>query len=387
MAVTLESFEEREAEEREALEAPAAVQEREASRHAYEGLSTVEAKQLLTTHFADVLGSLNRDPSRWLSDATLERPLGKTAADVTSEGDTQLLESSLPVQAENEEGELEKVDLSLEETAAGWEPANPLVEVEIGAEVEEGVEVGDEGVTITQVGAEESAARPLGDKNVFFGEVEEGTDTDLLVSPVSGGVELFDLLRSVDSPETLRFHIDVPQGGELRADGTGGAEVAAGDGMIVGMVPAPHAVDAQGTQVPVSLEVEGSSIVLGVEHREMDLAYPILVDPLYQDWGWWYENKNLQGLPAWGWSESQSGWIHHGYSSTSWPGKGGLFISTQPGSLPSGQWGQWYYAAPNANSYLANAVINPFWRNNRSCYAPNPYPQPYDYEGMWNQTG
>jgi YD repeat-containing protein len=386
MAATLDYFEEQEAAEEEALEAPAAVQEREASRHAYEGLSAQQAEELLTTHFGAVLASLNRDPSRWLSNATLERPLGEGAANVTSEGDTQLLESSLPVQAENEAGALEKVDLSLEKTNEGWEPANPLVEVEIGASVEEGIEVGGEGVTITQAGAEESTARPLGDKNVFFGEVEEGSDTDLLVSPVSGGVELFDLLRSADSPQTLRFHLDLPAGARLQASGAGGAEVVSDEGEIVGVVPPPHALDAQGTQVPVSLEVEGDSIVLGVEHRAMDLAYPILVDPLYQDWGGWHENKNLMGASVWGWGENQSGWIQHGYSDTSWPGKSGLFIATQPGNLPANQWGQWYYPAPNANSYLANAVISPFWRDNRGCSAPNPYPQPYDYEGMWNET-
>ena len=192
----------------------------------------------------------------------------------------------MPVEAENEEGELSKVDLSLEKTQEGWIPVNPLVEVTVGESASEGVEIGDEGLTVTQAGAEEnSTAEPLGDKNLWFSEVEEGSDTDLLVSPTSMGVELFDMLRSADSPETLHFHVDLPEGAELKPNGGGGAEVLGSDGSILAVVPTPTAVDAQGTSIPTKLEVEGDSIALHVEHREAEAAYPVLLDPsILQDW-------------------------------------------------------------------------------------------------------
>jgi len=297
------------------------------------------------------------------------------------------MEGALPVRVKNEEGQLSKVDLGLEKTSSGWVPANPLVEVAIASSAEEGVEVGDDGLMISQAGAEDSTARPLGDKNVFFGEVKESTDTDLLVSPISGGVELFNMLRSVDSPETLRFHMDMPQGAELRPTPSGGAEVAGQDGSMLAEVPAPRAADAQGRTVPVTLEVDGDSLVLSLNHREEEVAYPILVDPeVIDNWYYsFYNNQSLWTLGAWGYQENQNGWLHHGTSDTSWPGHGGLFFASQPGSLPGGQWGQYLFSAPNATSYFEKGVLVPFWRNNRNCTAPNPYPEPYDYDGMWYQ--
>jgi YD repeat-containing protein len=387
MSATADRVAQAVAEDEAALGTPAAVREREASLHAYENLSPVEAQELLATKFADVLASLNNDPSRYLTNATLEKPLGETAAQVTSDGTTSVMEGPLPVRAEDDDGDLRKVDLALEKTNDGWVPANPLVEVAVDPLIEEGIEVGDEGLTISQVGAEESIAQPLGDKNLFFGEVEDGKDVDLLVSPISGGVELFDMLRSVNSPETLRFHIDTPQGAEVRPTPSGGAEVVGGDGAMLAEVPAPRAVDAQGQLVQVTLEVEGEAIVLDVPHRSQDAAYPILVDPeVIDNWYYsFYNNQSLWTLSAWGYQESQNGWLNHGTSESMWPGRGGLFFASAPGNLPGGQWGQYLFSAPNANSYFEKGTLVPFWRNNRGCSAPNPYPEPYDYDGMWYQ--
>lgn len=177
---------EREGRERaEALASPAAVQQRESSRHAYSGMNAVEAEALLRSVFPGTLAQLNSEPGRYLSDAHLDRPLGEGDAIVTSEGDTALMEGTISVEAKDDEGELEKVDLSLEKTPEGFEEANPLVEVTIGATAEDGIEVGNGGLTITQSGAEASSVgQPFGDKNVFFGEVEAGSDGEgALVDP------------------------------------------------------------------------------------------------------------------------------------------------------------------------------------------------------------
>ncbi len=377
-------------EERETeLALPAAQQQREDSRHAYSALNAEEAAALLQSTFAERLEELNSEPARYLTDARLDRPLGEGDAVVTSEGKTALMEGSIPVEAENEEGELAKVDLSLEKTQEGFVPVNPLVEVDIGTTASEGVEVGSGGMTVTQAGAEGgSVGQPFGEKNVFFGEVEEGSDTDLLVSPVAAGVEMYDMLRSADSPETLRFPIETPEGSSLRTVAGGGVEVVSGEGTPLAMVRKPTAVDAQGTSVPVGVEVEGHSVVLHVEHREGDYAYPILVDPtvenLYQDWGWWYSGQHLSGIGAWGWSSyNSSSWMWPNYEDSSWPGWHGLFVYTSSGSLPANGWGQWTYSTPNAGTYLANATINPFQRNNHLNCPQSGYAQPYDYDGMW----
>jgi tripartite motif-containing protein 71 len=375
--------------EREAeLRTPEMVAEREQSKRAYENLSPAEAEELIQQLFGDVLEDLNDDPARFLSDAEIEHVAEVDAATVTSEGESQLFEAGVPVRAEEEDGELGKVDVSLEKTAEGWEPANPLVDVKVGEQVEEGIEVGEEGVTVTQVGTGDSTAQPMGDKNLLFPEVEAGKDVDLMISPVAGGVEIFDLLRSLDSPELLRFQIEVPAGSQLRPLVGGGAEIVDAEGKPSTLIPAPWARDAQGTSVPVTTQVEGNELVLGVEHREEDFAYPILVDPtIYQNWGWWYSGQNHSGLSAWAWNQTAGNWwVNHGYTESMWPGYTGLAIASAPGNLPGGHWGQWSYSAPNAGTYLADATINPFFRHNRTCYAPNPYPEPHDYVGMWNET-
>lgn len=382
-----EAAQEEEIEREKELEQPAFVAEREASRHAYNDLSPAEAEHLLTTQFGEVLASLNDDPARFLSDATLRRSLGAGDAVVSSDGKTELMEGTLPVETKDDEGDLKKVDLTLEKTPEGYESENPLVDTMIGDSVEEGVEVGGEGLEIAQAGAEDSAARTLGDKNIFFGEVEEGSDTDLLVSPMSSGVELFDMLRSVESPETLRFHLELPEGASLHLEPGGGAEIRDSDNSSFATIPKPSAVDAQGTYVPVALEIEGDSVVLRVDHREQDLAYPILVDPeiLYENGQLtWYYNQNLQRLASWGWS-SNVNWIHHWEpEDVQWPGHRGLFIATPNGSLPGGGWGQYALAARNTATYISNAYIYPFFRANQSCPSPNPYPEPYDYDGMYD---
>lgn len=373
----------------ELLADPESVAQRENSKQAYADFGPAEAEALLRSVFGSVLDSLNQDPARFLSDAKVDYVAEEGAATVTSEGDTQLLETSIPIQVEEENGELGKVDLTLSEGSEGWEPENPLVELAVGDTADEGVELGDEGLTITQVGAEEAAAQPLGDKNLFFPEIDEGTDTDLVVSPVSSGVEMFDLLRSADSPETLRFHLDLPQGSELRAGPNGIAEVVDGEGKASALIPKPWAMDAQETRVPVEMTVEGDDLVLSVEHRDQDLAYPIIVDPtIYQDWGWWYQGQHLSGIGAWRWQQSAGAWwVNHGYEDTGFPGyeNKGLFIATSLGTLQGQQWGQWIYSAPNPGSYLASATINPFWRNNRQC-ASSSYYYPYDYAGMWIES-
>ncbi len=220
MEATLQHFEEKEEEAQAGLETPQAAAERNASKTAYEGVSTAEAEQLLRSDFGRTLETLNSDPARFLSDAELDRTFDEYAAQVTSEGETTVMEGAMPVEA-GEGSSQGKVDLGLEESAEGWEPENPLVPVTIGKTAEEGVEVGER-ITVTQVGGEEVEGNEFGDKNVFFGEVE--TDTDQLVAPTARGVELFDLLRSAASPGTLRFRVGMPAGAEL-VEAEGGAAI------------------------------------------------------------------------------------------------------------------------------------------------------------------
>ncbi len=387
----IEMAEAEEAERERWLESPEAVQQREQSRFAFADLTAAEAQDLLQVIFAKQLETLNSDPARFLSEAEILKPLGQSVATVSDDGDTSLLDAGMPVRTTDDDGDLRKVDLSLEEKAGGFEPANPLTSLSIPGEAGGAIEIGDRGLAVTAVGAIEAReAVRYGEKNVFYPDVHGAeADTDQIVSPTSTGVEIFDLLRSADSPEVLRFRIDVPAGAELRSDGNGGAEVVAGEDRIAS-IPFPHATDAQGTLVPVDLRVEGDEIVLRVAHREADVAYPLLVDPaITEDWYNynWFNGHNHQALEngSWQYTESHS-WVEAStYCIYYCWGSRGLYVSMPSGAHWGSQYGHWSYATPNASSYLANAWASPFVRNDHSC-SHHDYPEPHDYAGMWHNN-
>jgi YD repeat-containing protein len=392
----LEMAEAEEAERERWLASAEAVRQREESRYAYSGLSAADAEELLTTVFAEQLAKLNDDPARWLSDASIVRPLGEFAALVSEGGDTSLLEAGMPVRAEDEDGELRKVDLALEETPEGFRPENPIADLEIPDAADEPIEIGERGLAVSAIGADgDREAQLLGDKNVLYHEAQgPGADSDRIVSPTGGGVEIFDLLRSADSPEVMRYEIEMPAGAALRSDGNRGAEVAIGE-EVLAWIPFPVAFDAQGTQVPVELEIEGNAIALHVAHQKMDLAYPILLDPhIWEDWvnQNWFSGQNTYALDigAWQYNENWS-WIegetHCINTSKGCPwGWRGLHVSMPGGVHGANENGQWFYAAPTPYSYLVNAWIIPFWREDNNC-SKGQYPTPYDYVGMWNNQG
>lgn len=132
-----------EEEERNAwLASPEAILEREESRLAFADLDDTAIRELVNSAFAEQLAQLNADPARFLSDAQLLSTSEETSATVKDEGNGLVMESSLPVQAEDEEGDLRKVDLSLEETGSGFETENALVKVQIPEAADQPIESG-----------------------------------------------------------------------------------------------------------------------------------------------------------------------------------------------------------------------------------------------------
>jgi streptogramin lyase len=372
---------------------PEALAQREVSQTAYSGLSAPEAERLLGETFSGQLGHLNADPARFLSDAGLvsasEDP---TAGTVRSEGESTVLDAAIPLQTEDEQGGLSKVDLTLEATAQGFETTNALVDVDIPSSASASIEVGEEEIIyISQEAVAGQEARRFGDENVFYPDVLP--DTDMLVSPIAGGVEIFNQLRSSESPETFRFEIEVPDGGFLRESEGGGADVVSGEETIATIPPAT-AVDAQGTAVPVALTVEGDSIVLQVTHRNGEYAMPILLDPILENnENWIYgQNHNALDMGVWGFNKNVAGmygnsWcIYHCFGQPN--NVRGLFISGQSGTYYGGQFAQWSYSAPNMASYVMAPTLAPYVRyDHDNCNAATTqYKQPHDYFGIWGHN-
>lgn len=400
VAEGLEAVEREEAARQRELEGPEAVREREASAEAYGDLSAAESRRLLLSAFPDAFAQLNADPARALNELQLIKVFGESMATVKDqEGEGSLLEADIPLRAENEEGDLEKVRLTLVSGEGGFEPENPLTEVQIPTIAEERFTVGDEGLAVAAQGTGASSGQPLGEMQVFYPEAQQ--DTDLLAAPIAGGLELFDQLRSPESPETLHFHLELPKGATVAGNSSGGAEVSR-NGETIAVVPPPTAVDAQGTNVPLQLEVEGADLTLHVAHRGGDYAYPILVDPAINENynSAWYSGNSFDSLNPgiWGYGTNdptETYILHDTHCLTTAlcsPTGRGLFVSSLNRTIPANTYGQWYYNVPGSTTYIPSiypepsAIINPFWRNNGNCSASS-YPQPHDYDGAYDAAG
>jgi hypothetical protein len=373
-----------EAERKEWLASPEAKEQREDSQLAFGKLAAVESEELLRSVFDEQLKALNSDPSRFLSDAQLVRPLRESGAVVKDEGEGSLLETTVPVRTEDEEGQLAKVDLSLEATPEGFETENAISDLVLPGSADEPIQVGEEGFEIAQAGAAASSANRFGDKNLFYPSVLP--DTDLLAAGNSFGAELFDLLRSKESPEDLRFEIGLPEGAELRSDERGGAEVLR-EGERLTLIPKPYAVDAQGTEIPVQMEVEGGSLQVHVAHREGDYAYPVLLDPIVEDWvnqgQNWYGGSNWAALSngAWKFTRNNSNIGTEGGEICCWEGShAGLLVNMRAAFYGPEQFGQWAYSTANSKVYITHAWLIPFNRVDMGCGSD----QPHDYAGLWN---
>ena len=166
------------------------------------------------------------------------------------------------------------VDLDLTRHGTDFEPVAPLKQISIGNSAHDGVMLSSPGVALMIVGVN-SPGSLVEDQGVFFGEVD--TDTDAVAVPKLDGVDLSAVLRSKLSPEQLHYRVAMPPGSSLRGE-DGGAVVERGDSTIA-RIPAPTAVDAQGTAVPLAMQVHSDELVVDVSHRESSYAYPILVDP------------------------------------------------------------------------------------------------------------
>ncbi|HET7444259.1 MAG TPA: LamG-like jellyroll fold domain-containing protein [Solirubrobacterales bacterium] len=210
------------------------------------------------------------------------------------EGPT-LLESSVPLRTEGEDGTQEAIDLSLEHTEGELQPANSAAELAIPGDLSEGIELGASGVEISLGEAPEGRSPSVVDGSVaFYPNVAE--DSDFAVAPTPTGVETFTTLRSPDAPNSIEYDLGLPVGMSLREDGGGGAEVvnAAGDLKVV--VQAPSAIDAQGREVATTMRVQGDSLQLEVA-PDQSTAYPVLVDPEYEFF-LWYEENTTAGTEA-----------------------------------------------------------------------------------------
>jgi RHS repeat-associated protein len=266
---------------------------------------------------------------------------------ISSRSGRRIVFSSVPLVASSGTGAAAPVDLRLRGAAGGFVAVNPLTPVLIGSSLGRGVRVGPAGLWLRLQGADVAAER-LGRSSVVFSDVAR--DTDAVVSPTVGGVEISVVLRSPLSPERLRLAVGLPRGARLVANAGGSVSIVR-FGVTLGRVLAPVAVDAQGSAVPISMTASASSLLLSVSHRGRDFAYPILVDPqvaigLSSSQGSWSEQGPLI-------------WLNDGKYGTGDP----LSITASGGRYygSSSDWVQWGWTGPSVSTSGSVTVTDTFY--------------------------
>lgn len=262
---------------------PEAVVAREVSRTEYEGLNVEQAAHEDRAAFPGLVGELAGGPPKLAAGSSIVGYPADDAAEVSlPEGSHAVLESMQPIALETSGGGHMPVDLSLGEVGGVFEPKTPVVSVRIPKRLSSGVSLGSAGVSLTPVSAE---GMPLGGSegvlegvSVLYANTQ--TDADAVVKPTTVGFAEDTILRSVASPSQLYFRVGMPAGASLKQQaGIGGPVEVVDEDTVIATILSPHAYDAEGTVVPVSMSVSGDTLALTVEHGSGQYLYPIDVDP------------------------------------------------------------------------------------------------------------
>jgi hypothetical protein len=247
------------------VQAPDCPSSDSGSTAGYADPSASQAEQLFTHSFPCILDQLAADPPGAQTDAgatgstTSTDPLASVAPLRTSDGTP--------------------VDLTLDHQGDGYVPANPLVDATLPDNLGHDVPVGDRGIAIdpgaTEPGAAGAAsAEPLGGEGLFYANA--APQTDVLLAPITPGLETVYQLRGTESPEHLQMGLKLPAGASLQSTFDGGAEVVEAGQPVATLYP-PLATDANGNSVAATMAVGGDSLDIDVPHSDPGMAYPIAV--------------------------------------------------------------------------------------------------------------
>ena len=121
------------------------------------------------------------------------------------------------------------------------------------------------------------------------------TDTDTVMRPTPAGLSSFEVLRSASAPTEFRYRLRLNNGQTAVQDGDS-VLVRTGHRADV-VITAPVAVDAGGQLVPIELRLDGTELVMSVDHRRQAVTYPVLADP---EWTTSYDwDAGMTGNEGW----------------------------------------------------------------------------------------
>lgn len=280
----------------------------------------------------------------------------------------RMVVSTLPLRVRDRDGQMSPVSTDVTEVTPGeLRPENALADVVVHRDLRQGIEFPGTGVGLRVTGADLDQPATVRKDRVFWANVL--TDTDFMVNMLPDGVETFELLRSQQSPERLSYDVDLPEGGSLALDADKQTiDIEGKDGRPVAGVGPPNAVDADGKLVPTRWVVQGTMLQIEVDHREADLRYPILVDPVFKvnQLGW--SSGTSTDFRGWVFAESNPGALAKLAGDA---GMGAGLNIWLPANLtvPQGLWGAWEFGAPGDTYVSRFEMAHFFWwpLGGRSC--------------------
>ncbi len=382
------------------LESTDALNYLEESQDRFKDLGAPAALGVFQDRFGEMVDGLTTSPSEIPNQSNVLRYRNRYSALVDPPGPKKsvLFVSNLPLLNDQND----PIDLSLRSGAQKLRPETPLVELAIpkdpAGEIElpaSGLSVGIEDTRPNAVDGTvvNASAKPNSKELSFYPNAQK--DTDVAVVPTVTGFEVFTQVRSPESPESFAYEVDIPDGGSLASHGAGAVIVDSTGKALMDVLP-PFAVDAQGRDVPVEMTVSEQSIVLDVPHKETEeFAYPILVDPVFDDRDWW----NQEQTDFLGWSWAQFGSTNYTgtfecppgiVSNESCGGVGngmGLYVNARPSySFAAGSNARFLWTPPGNDSYITKAVLSS-WRFRKGSDTSN---DPHAFFGiatgyLWNQ--
>lgn len=193
------------------------------------------------------------------------------------------------------------------------------------------------------------------------------------------------------------------------------------DGRSLVIISPPRALDAQGSNVPVSYEIDGTDLLIVTRHRSLSVAYPILVDPqidVRDDWAclnspncsatWFHGDAGaLQGLNSW---YFDTNYDYPGYTGNTFAGRkscyapaGNCYRNGNGGPTPQYDWqpdglhilmrpdfyyppykyGQWVYQPPGYTTQVYRTDFGAKFLRKRYGHS-DPWSEPVTYSGIYS---
>lgn len=322
---------------------------RSATRH--RDLSARKARRVTRDEFPAFSSEPAFEGYRPRAGESVERYLHASAARVADRaGHRSIVESTYPLRGRTPAGRAAPIDLALQPHGTGFTPVSAAVRSRFPGRIASGIEMAledDAGLVVRPVKARGAKAARLGSGKVMYANTD--VDTDTLAAAMPFGVELFTQIRSIDSPEVHAFDVELPDGVAVRKSGRG-AEIARGRDRL-GFVNPPLAWDADNRRVAVRLSVTRDRLRLVVRHRSADVAYPVMVDPLIENFQHWRTDPNVDWLYWWFDTPSGFSWSREG----AW-GRGAYLVTT--GTDYPHTWSSYSRFAAPGDAYVYAAEFN-----------------------------